>query len=461
MPDTPPDTLPDTLTDARPAPFTPPVMRAPERELPLLALLRAFRTNALTAWPRAAYESPVLVRPFFGRRSALLNDPAAIREVLLDGEERFGRSAATIRLLRPLLGRGLFLAEGAAWKHQRRTLAPAFTPRAIGLLVPRMQAAIAEELERLEAAARQRTSLDLLTASQHLALEVAGRTMLSIGMRRFAPTLRQMVFRYGREGSPATLDLLLPAAIMTPRDMVRGRHGRRWMDFVGRIMAARRQAGPDGPRDLLDLIEQARDPETGRGFSAVELRDQIATMILAGHETTALTLFWSLALLAQAPEWQALVAEEAAAAGGDPARMRLARAVVEEALRLYPPAFAIVRVAKRKEVLAGAELAPGDAAVVAPWVLHRHRKLWPAPDAFDPRRFLAPAPPPERFSYLPFGAGPRACIGAQFALVEATLALSAIIGRFRIALADQRPVLPVAVMTTVPDHVPGFRVRRR
>ena len=186
-------------------------------------------------------------------------------------------------------------------------------------------------------------------------------------------------------------------------------------------------------------------------------------MLLAGHETTALALFWSFVLLAQAPEWQESLASEAAALGADAAPERLVRtrAVVDEALRLYPPAFAIARLARAPDVVGGVPLRPGDVVVVAPWVLHRHRGLWQAPEAFDPRRFLAPSPPPERFAYLPFGAGPRVCIGAQFALAEAVLVLAAVLRRFRLELATQRPVLPVAVLTTAPDHAPMFRLRPR
>jgi len=454
--------MPDTsLAPALPGPFTPPGFTPPERDLPLLAAVRAFRTNALATWPRRAYEEMVIVRPFLGRRSVLVNEPAAIRALLVEGGERFGRSAATIRLLEPMVGHGLFLSEGAAWRHQRRTLAPAFTPRAIGLLVPGMRQAIEESLGRLAQAVRSGRPLDLLSFCQTLALEVAGRAMFSLGMRRYAGPLRALIYRYGRSGAPRFLDLLLPADVITPHDVVRRSYGRRWMALVERMLAARRREGARAPSDLLRMIEAARDPETGEGFGPEEIRDQMATMVLAGHETTALTIFWSLTLLAQSPAWQARLAAEAAAGTEDAAALPLARAVVEEALRLYPPAFAIVRVAKGPERLAGVALRARDAAMVAPWVLHRHRRLWEAPDAFDPRRFLPPAPPPERFAYLPFGAGPRACIGAQFALVEATLALAMVVARFRLALATDRPVLPVAVVTTVPDHAPLFRVAPR
>ncbi len=456
--------MPDTaMPPALPGPFTPPTPTPPAREPSLLAAIRAFRSNALMAWPQAAYEEWVSVRPFLGRRSALVNEPRAIREVLVEGGvDRFARSPATIRLLRPLVGEGLFLSEGQAWRHQRRTLAPAFTPRAIGLLVPAMRGAIAESLDRVEvAAAGGARPVDLLGACQTLALEAAGRAMFSLGMRRYGGSLREIVFAYGRSGAPRLLDLILPSEVITPRDVLRRSHGRRWMALVERMLGERHRRPPPSP-DLLSLIEEARDPETGAGFDPIEVRDQMATMVLAGHETTALTIFWSLTLLAQAPAWQDRIAAEAQAAGTkSAAALPLTRAVVEEALRLYPPAFAIVRIARQAERVAGVMLRPGDAAMVAPWVLHRHRRLWEAPDAFDPRRFLAPNAPPDRFAYLPFGAGPRACIGAQFALVEAVLAVAMVVARFRFALAGPRPVLPMAVVTTTPDHAPAFRIITR
>ena len=142
-------------------------------------------------------------------------------------------------------------------------------------------------------------------------------------------------------------------------------------------------------------------------------------------------------------------------------RLKFTRAVVDETMRLYPPAFLIARAAKAADTIAGLPVKPKDVILIAPWVLHRHEKLWRNPDAFIPQRFLAPAPPPDRFAYLPFGVGARVCIGAHFALVEATLALAKLIGAFRIELVDKAPVLPVAVVTTQPDRSPKFIIRPR
>ena len=222
-----------------------------------------------------------------------------------------------------------------------------------------------------------------------------------------------------------------------------------------------------GPRDLLDLLMAARDPESGEGFSPSQLRDQIATMILAGHETTAVALCWSVYLLAQVPEVQERIAQEAAAvlsdSGAEPqlSKLTYTRAVLDEVMRLYPPAYVIVRAARQPDEVAGVAMKPGDLAIISPWVLHRHRKRWHEPDAFVPERFLPGASAVDRFAYLPFGVGPRVCIGAHFALTEATLVLAELMRSFRIELVTSRPVLPVAVVTTQPDHAPLFRLHRR
>ncbi len=188
-------------------------------------------------------------------------------------------------------------------------------------------------------------------------------------------------------------------------------------------------------------------------------------MILAGHETTATALFWSLYLLALDPATQEQLASEVqgVAANGalDLERLKFTRAVVDETMRLYPPAFLIARAAAAPDIIAGFPVKKNDVILIAPWLLHRHEKLWRDPNAFIPARFMPPAPAPDRFAYLPFGVGARVCIGAHFALVEATLALAKLIGAFRVELLDKEPVMPVGVVTTQPDRSPMFRITPR
>jgi cytochrome P450 len=453
------------MSDTR---YTPPMPHVPRSPLSLPSFLRCIRTNALSMWSTAAYEEEVLTRSVFGRPQMLLNNPAAIHRVLVDNHANYRRSPASVRILRPITGQGLLLSEGDDWKLQRRTIAPALAPRVIPMLAGHI-ASVAEETVA-ELAAQANNPVDLRAAMVNTALEIAGRSMFSLEMHKFGPGLREQVIEYGLHWSqPHLLDLLLPPAIPSIRDLGRRRFRKRWLRFMDELMDARMATPPSAePRDLFDLLLAAFDPETGRGFSHDQLRDQTATMILAGHATTALTLFWALLLLGHAPAEQKRLANEVrgldlgpeSAAESLP-RLVYTRAVVSESLRLFPPAFTITRAAIQADRSGDIEIPAGAVLMIAPWVLHRHRRLWRDPNVFDPTRFLPDRPPPPRFAYLPFGAGPRVCVGAQFALTEAILVLAAMIQAFEVEVTDERPVLPVAVVTTQPDHSPAFHLRRR
>src|SRR5436190_1834974 len=380
------------MTDISLPRFPPPLA---DRDLLLPREFAArMRQNVLAAFSERAFTEEVLSRRLFGREQITLNRPAAIRHVLVDNAENYRRTAATVRLLYPIVGRGLFLAEGEDWREQRRSVAPSFAPRTV-------------------------------------------------------------------------LDILLPAWLPAPQDFARWQFRRHWLGLIDEIVAARQaRAKPGMPRDLLDLM--ASDPETGRPVPRRRLADQVATMIAAGHATTAVALFWSFYLLAAAPAVQQRIAAEAAPLDLSPEgaadalqQLSYTRAVVQESLRLYPPAYGIFRLARQADEADGVPIPKGAVVMIAPWLLHRHRRLWADPDVFDPARFLPGAPPPDRFSYLPFGTGPRVCIGAQFALTEATLVLARLVRQFEIARADDWPVIPVAAITVRPDHPPPFHLRPR
>lgn len=445
----------------------PPLPPRPAQELPLLQFLRAVRTNALTMWTEAAYQEDVLRRRFLGRTNMLINAPDAIHHILVENSGNYRRSPASIRILRPITGNGLLLSSGEEWRHQRRTIAPSLAPRSLPLLARHIVGCTQEAVSLL--AAQTGAPVDLLASMQNLALDIAGRSMFSLETRQYGAAMRRMLNEYALNyAKPHMFDLILPPSVPTLRDLGRRRFQRRWMALMAEIMHARLAAPPaEKPRDLFDLLLAARDPETGEGFTQPQLRDQIATMILAGHETTAVTLFWSLVLLAGAPDEQERIAEEAHGVEITPynameimPRLVRTRAVISEALRLYPPAFTIVREAIAADRAGSIEIPRGAILMIAPWVLHRHRRWWRDPDAFDPSRFLPDAPQPPRFAYLPFGAGPRVCVGAQFALAEATLVLAMIVRQFAITL-NEAPPQPVAVVTTQPSHPPLFSVQPR
>ena len=449
------------------APLVPPAPpRAPDN-MTAFGRVMVMRKSAISAWSQRSYEEDIVRGRFFGRSSFVLNTPDSIRHVLVDNYENYVRTPAAIRVLRPILGEGLLIAEGRSWKHQRRTLSPAFTPRAVMPLIPHMLAATDQTIAKLRAA--RDAPVDLREAMQRMTLEIAGRTMFSFGMDRHGAALRDFVMEYGSNlARPHVFDLILPLSWPSPQDFARARFRKRWTQFVAMLMAERRAAGKQEgapPSDLFDLMGAARDPETGEAFTDEQLGDQVATMILAGHETTATALFWSLYLLALDPATQEQLATEVKAATVDGAldieRLKFTRAVVDETMRLYPPAFLIARAAGAADTIAGMPVKKNDIVLIAPWLLHRHEKLWRDPTAFIPTRFMPPAPPPDRFAYLPFGVGARVCIGAHFALVEATLALAKLIGAFKVDLIDKAPVMPVGVVTTQPDSSPMFRITPR
>ena len=449
------------------APLVPPSPPRASENMTVFGRMAAMRVSAIGSWGQRAYEEDIVRGRFFGCNSFILNTPDAIRHVLVDNYENYTRTPAAIRVLRPVLGEGLLIAEGRAWKHQRRTLAPAFTPRAVAPLVPHMIAATDATIAKLQAASAD--PVDLRAAMQRMTLEIAGRTMFSFGMDRHGAALRDFMMEYGqRLARPHFLDLLLPLGWPSPQDFSRARFRKRWTQFVAMLMAERRAAGKNEgapPRDLFDLMGTARDPESGVAFTDEQLGDQVATMILAGHLTTATALFWSLYLLALDPLTQEQLAAEVEGATVNGAldieRLKFTRAVVDETMRLYPPAFLIARAAAAADTIAGMAVRKNDIVLVAPWLLHRHEKLWRDPNAFIPARFMPPAPAPDRFAYLPFGVGARVCIGAHFALVEATLALARMIGAFRITLLDKEPVMPIGVVTTQPDRSPMFMIAAR
>lgn len=444
-------------------PFAPPVPPPAAGPMSSWQLLKLYGSNVLSAWPERAYEDDLVVQPMFGRVTLLLNSAEAIRRVLLDHATNYGRTRPTFRVVQPLMGNGLLLAEGDAWRHQRRTIAPGFTPRVVPMFARAAAEALDDAMPRLVQTAA--LSQDLLAWLQHLALDVAGRAMFSMPMAPLSAAFRRVILRYGeRFGPPGFFDYFLPPWLPSPRDLGRLVLARQWYRLIDQLIAERERLPRHAqPVDLFELLMTARDPKSGEGFGRSEIRDQVATLILAGHETTAVALFWACTLLAASPLWQDRIVAEAAGLDLSPAgaaealpHLAVTRAVFDEALRLYPPAFVIVRQARGADRLAGQAVEAGHVVMIAPWVLHRHRRLWDRPELFDPARFLPGAPAVDRFAFLPFGAGPRVCIGAPLALTEGTIVLARLVQRFIINRTDDRPVLPVAVVTTQPDRPAPF-----
>jgi unspecific monooxygenase len=439
---------------------SPPV--APRQRTQLEALL-VLRRNTLELWGAAAYEQDLLSGRFLGRDQLMVNAPDGIRHVLVTNNENYARHTATHRLLQPLLGNGLFLAEGDAWRHQRRTIAPAMAPRMMPILAAHVAAATEETVAAL---AKAHGLVELLPHLQTLALRIAAQSMFSLEAATFAGAMRKKLLEYGwRFARPGVLDLVLPRTLSSPMDLRRAAFRREWLALIDQIIDERARSVSEiaQPRDLFDMLASARDPQTGRGFSRAQLRDEVSTMIIAGHETTSVTLFWACYVAARLPALQNKLAQEVAdldlSATQAAAALRdlvWTRAFIDEVLRLYPPAFLLSRIARADDEICGRRVVAGTVINISPWVLHRHVNRWTKPDVFDPARFLPDAPPPERYAYLPFGAGPRVCVGAQFALTEAVLVLARLLQRFQLDLVGRQTMVPRGIVTTQPDRTVRF-----
>jgi cytochrome P450 len=438
----------------------PPAPVAHAEALGLFNLLKALWNNPLEAWTQHHFERPVVVSKLAFGEVAVVSDPAAIYHVLVRNVENYRKDAFQRRML-AILANGLLAAEGGQWRTQRRTFAPIFAPKSVTNFAPAMAGAVDALIKRWRAY-RDGDVLDVAAEVTGLTLDVLERTIFSDGLGRDATQVRQaMRIYFDRIGRIDPLDVLGVPNFIPRLGRLSVLPAVRLFDAaVDEIIAARRRrlaAAPESmPRDVLTLLLEARDPETGHGLSEAEVRANVVTFMAAGHETTANAIAWTLYLLSQSAQWRERVRAESERELGAPAcelaeRLVETRAVIEEALRLYPPLAAISRAAVAQDELAGEQIRAGAMVVIAPYVLHRHRRLWQRPDEFDPARFLpAQRKSIARYAYIPFGAGPRGCIGLVFALQEAILAVSRITANFDLAPVVGHRVWPVHRVTLRP-----------
>lgn len=437
----------------------------------LFALVKALWNNPLEAWTSEHFERPIILHDLHVGRIAIVSDPPSIRRVLNDNARNYRKDRFQHRMLRALTG-GILTAEGEQWRSQRSMFAPIFTPRTVRTLVPGMQAAVGALVARWQAL-DEGTVVDVASEMVTLALEVLERTMFSDGFGQDIDRIREaMRVFFDGIGRVDPMDFLgLPAFL--PRF---GRPGVRsatklFDTAMDTMIAQRRQRLTEvtdaAPRDMLTLLLRAQDPETGRGLSESDVRANVLTFMTAGHETTANAITWILYLLSQSQAWHRRVRAEVdrewdKLANGAEVKLPDLQAVVDETLRLYPPLVAISRAADNADELAGHRIAPGALVVVAPYVLHRHRLLWERPNHFDPTRFLpGQRETIDRYSYLPFGAGPRVCIGATFATQETLLAVASIVRHFDLELVPNHAVRPVHRVTLRPAGGLPMVLRKR
>lgn len=454
-------------TPERPA-FRPPAPR-PRAEAPgLLAFLLALRRNPLTTWTERHFREKVTSGEGILGRVMVVNDPAIIRHVLVDNAANYRKDDLQLRVLAPGLGRGLLTADGEEWRLQRRTIAPLFTPRTVQGFFPAMR----ESAERLVRRWQRRPDgriVDVSLEMTRVTLDVLEQTVFTTGISHNPDALGRAITRYFEGlGRIDPVDIFgLPAWV--PRiGHLRARPAIRYFEeMVQNLIAARKAllaSGQPAPRDLLTLLLEASDPETGKGLSDLDVNANIVTFIGAGHETTANALSWSIYLISQDEHARARIeAEVDDVLGADaiePAhldRLVCTRAVLEEAMRLYPPVPFLSRAAIANDKAGDFDIAAGTLVTIAPYVLHRHETLWAEPDVFRPERFLPEARATiDRFAYLPFGAGPRVCIGATFALQEAMIVLASIVRSVGLDLAEGHVVEPLHRITLRPRH--GLRM---
>ena len=419
--------------------------------------LRAGRRNVLELIPEIATRVPMLSGRT-AKRWHMVMDPTALRRILRDRVADYPKSLVTKLILEPAIGDSLFIAEGAEWMWQRRTAAPVFSHRNVAALAPVMSAAAERAADRVAQAGPGR-AMDMYEAMVATTFEVISDVTFSGGDGFDRAAVHRAIEGYIAQAARVSLlDILgAPRWVPRPSRVLTGAAMRDMKRLADAAIERRRKDGARPVPDLLDLLLEGEDPKSGRRMTTDELRDNLLTFIVAGHETTALTLAWALYLCAfdqdvqdaARTEAQAVLAGRAATAADVP-HLPLIRRIVDETLRMYPPAAFLSRTAMVRDELCGREIRPGDTVILPIYALHRHHTHWPDPDRFDPARFADPKAI-DRYGYLPFGDGPRICIGANFALQEAVIILATLLARFRFRQVPGKEPAPVMILTLRPE----------
>src|SRR6202034_389315 len=390
--------------------------RAPQGGTNLRKSLREMRENALTAHGPENFSADIIAQRILWRRMFIINEPNAIRYVVLDNAANCTKSEVGRRLLEPGLGRGLLTSEGETWRRHRRIMAPAFDPRSVAGYTPIMTEVTEALLAKWDALPAPRQA-DVAAAMMNVTLHIISRAMFSSDSDEIVDVVENGVGQYQTTVRPNLLDLLHAPRWLT-RLLSPGR-GAGILDEFDRsvdLLLTERGREPDAePKDLLARLISARDSETGGGMTAKEVRDQVVTIFMAGHETTSQAMSWTWYLLSQHPAAEAKLHEELATVleGRAPryedlAHLRYTRMVIEESMRLYRPAYPLEREPLVADEVFGHRIPAAAAVLIKQWMLHRIPSLWERPDRFEPERFSperAAARP--RFAYIPFGAGPR------------------------------------------------------
>ncbi len=433
----------------------PPKPKARPDRVSLWRYMKLFRADILSAQPAKLYRAWMaeFKTPFF--RSYLANDPELINLVLKDRPDDFPKSDRIGAGLRPLLGNSVFLTNGETWKRQRRIIDPAFEGGRLRDTFPAIWAAGEAAVDRMAVGA-DGTAQEIEAMTSHAAADVIFRTLFSIPIENVVATEVFDKFKSHQRTQPI---LNLAAFVRGPAWMPRlfRKETKQTAADIRHLITQLTQdrlkhiKHGDMPDDLATKIMTTPDPETGEVFDVDEMVDQVAIFFLAGHETSASALAWTLYLLALYPEWQDKVASEAAGMTpefGKLSTLRITRDVFRESLRLYPPVPMMVRETTKPETFRKRAVRRGAQVVLSPWHLHRHTRMWTNPDGFDPARWQSDTDKTaQREAYMPFSAGPRVCTGAGFAMIEGVVLLALILRAYRFEIVTDRTPVPVAHLT--------------
>jgi cytochrome P450 len=408
------------------------------RRLSRLETALAARRNVLELIPALSYNQGIVSGEML-MRWHMLADPAGMKRVMLDNLSNYPKSEIMKRMLRPAIGGSLFNAEGADWRWQRRAVAPVFTHRNVLALAPAMTATAARATERLKACGgRAELVNQMLTTTFDVICDVALSGREHFDSHTFGAAITDYFRTAGRA---SLLDFLgFPEWFPRPGELLASRSVATMHEMVGAAIEARRKDAAPPADDLLAYMLAAQDPETGQRMSPQELIHNMQFFIVAGHETTALALAWSLYLLAHAPNEQDKAREQARnVLNGRPA----------EATDLA--ALPLIRQVLEEDELCGRIMRPNDIIFLAVWALHRSRLFWDRPELFRPARFADDANEVrDKYQYLPFGAGPRVCVGADFAMMQAQIILATLVANFHFRPTAPAPH-PVMMMTVRPE----------
>ncbi|HEX3950370.1 MAG TPA: cytochrome P450 [Steroidobacteraceae bacterium] len=422
----------------------------PIKPASFLKTIRASKGNPFEIMPLAAYEQPVYLATSPLGKVLIVNDPEGIRRVLLDNVANYPKHALGDEFFSAMFGEGLLSAPPLKWRTHRKVMAPSFGTRTVESYAPAMvetTVAFAQQWDALPNFAEA----DLAEEMKALTLKIICRTMFSSDAEELATCSRgaldfaQASMEFGLLD---ILPLLGPWRIRRKQEAIRA-HFKSMDAAIYRLISEREKIRDEAPKDLLTRLVAAKDPDDGAGLNATEVRDEVITIFMAGHETTAVTMTWVWYLLSQHPAEAAKLHEELdGVLGGraptveDLPQLPYTRMVIEEAMRVYPPAPGItIREALEPDEICGFKVTPGLQIMIAPWILHRHRSLWRDPERFDPTRFSKECNEKRpRFAYLPFGGGPRVCIGATLAMTEASLILAVLAQRFHLRLKEHQDI---------------------